>query len=62
MVIYAIYCNSVVNRKIHKFCKGGVFRWLVEALFLRNSVAVFVSNPQQTTNQRGEAFQKSKGS
>ena len=62
MVIYAVYCNSVVNRKIHKFRKGGMPRWLVEAFFLRNCVAVFVSNLQQTNNERSEAFQKSKGS
>lgn len=60
MVIYAIYCNCVVNRKTNKFCKGGIFRWLIEAFCLRNCVALFVSNLQQTTNQRGEAFQKSK--
>lgn len=62
MVIYAVCCNSVVNSEIHKFRNGGMFRWLVEAFFLRNCVAVFVSNLQQTNNQRGEAFQKSKGS
>jgi len=62
MVRYGIYCNSVVNSEMYIFRKGGMFRWLVEAFFLRNCVAVFVSNLQQTTTQRGKAFQKSKGS
>jgi len=62
MAIYAVYCSFVVNREINKFRKGGMFRWLVEAFFPGNCVAVFISNLQQTTNQHGEAFQKSKGS
>jgi hypothetical protein len=62
MVIYVNYCDFVVNKEIYKFRKGGVFRWLVEAFFLRNCVAVFVSNLLLSTTQGGEAFQKSKGS
>jgi hypothetical protein len=35
-----------------------MFKWLFEAFFLQRCFAAFVSSLQQTTKQRGGAFQK----